>query len=103
MKLFIYACINVLLLAAIVFLIGRKTIVNIFRKRRERINRELDELENPPEPEALPELEDDPERRAEAEAAAEAIAKIDAAADEEIKRLEHQTQRQLRDERRRAV
>ena len=100
MKLFIYACINVLLLAAIVFLIGRKTIVNIFRKRRERINRELDELENPPEPEALPEPEDDPESRAEAEAAAEAIAKIDAAAGEEIKRLEHQTQRQLRDERR---
>ena len=100
MKLFIYACINVLLLAAIIFLIGRKTIVNMFRKRRERINRELDELEAPPEPEALPEPEDDPERRAEAEAAAEAIAKIDAAASAEIERVGHQTQRQLRDERR---
>ena len=100
MKLFIYACINVLLLAAIIFLIGRKTIVNMFRKRRERINRELDELEAPPELEALPEPEDDPERRAEAEAAAEAIAKIDAAASVEIERVGHQTQRQLRDERR---
>lgn len=41
----IYAIINFLILAAIVFLFGRKMIVNIFKGRRERLNTRLDEAE----------------------------------------------------------
>lgn len=40
-----YALINFLILAAIVFLAGRKIIARIFSGRRERINKELDEAE----------------------------------------------------------
>ncbi len=97
---FLYACINVLLLAAIIFLVGRKTIVNIFRSRRERINRELDYIERPPEPEKLPEPAHDPETKAAADAANEEIARINAETDGELERLSEQIERQLRDERR---
>ncbi len=61
MEHFIYACINLLLLAAIIFLVGRKTIVRLFRTRREKICRELDELENQP---PLPADEAEPEEPA---------------------------------------
>lgn len=44
---FLYALINFLLLALVVFLIGRKMISSIFSSRLERINRELDEAESP--------------------------------------------------------
>ena len=50
MEHFFYACINILLLGGAIFLIGRKPIVRMFRSRRERINRELDELEAPEAP-----------------------------------------------------
>ena len=65
---FVYALINFLLLAVIIFAVLRKTIKKIFTSRRERINAELDEAEalergseelerallSEPEPEALP-------------------------------------------------
>ena len=44
---FVYAVINVLLLAGILYLFGRKAVVNMFRSRREKIARELDEAETP--------------------------------------------------------
>ena len=50
----IYVIINVLLLAGIIFLFGRKAIAGMFRTRRERINRELTEAETPFVPEPLP-------------------------------------------------
>lgn len=40
---FIYVIINFLLLVAIVVLFGRKSIISIFRTRRERIDSELEE------------------------------------------------------------
>lgn len=42
---FIYALINFLILAAVVFFAGRKIIARIFTGRRDRVNRELDEAE----------------------------------------------------------
>ncbi len=57
-----FVIINFLILAGIIFLFCRKTIVRIFKDRRERINRELDraqELEDMmPEDEAQPDFED---------------------------------------------
>ena len=43
----IYYIINFLILVGIIVLFGRKTIVSIFRNRREKINAELDEAEKP--------------------------------------------------------
>ena len=43
---FLYAIINFLILVGIIVLFGRKTIVKIFRDRRERIDRELDAAES---------------------------------------------------------
>ena len=43
----IYVIINFLLLILIIYLIGRKMILNIFRGRREKINRALDEISEP--------------------------------------------------------
>ena len=40
---FVYAVINLLILAGLIYLVGRKSIVKIFRSRREKIARELDE------------------------------------------------------------
>jgi len=48
----IYVIINFLLLILIIYLIGRKMILNIFQGRREKINQALDEIEAP-----LPEVE----------------------------------------------
>ncbi len=48
---FIYTVINFLLLLLIIYLVGRKMIVNIFRGRREKINQDLDAI-NEPLPEA---------------------------------------------------
>ena len=48
---FIYTVINFLLLLLIIYLVGRKMIVNIFRGRREKINQDLDVI-NEPLPEA---------------------------------------------------
>ena len=45
MMIFVYSLINFLILAAVILLFGRKTIVSIFRSRRERIGRELDEAQ----------------------------------------------------------
>ena len=42
MERFIFAVINFLLLFAIIYFIGRKSIAAIFDSRREKINRELD-------------------------------------------------------------
>ena len=42
---FIYTLINFLLLALIIFLVGRKSIVRMFRSRREKIGADLDEAE----------------------------------------------------------
>ncbi len=50
----IYVIINVLLLAGILFLVGRKSIAGIFRSRLDRINAALDEAETPFVPEPLP-------------------------------------------------
>lgn len=41
----IYAIINFLILATLIFILGRKMIVNIFSKRKEKINNDLDESE----------------------------------------------------------
>ena len=49
----IYVLINFVILAAILYFAGRKTVVRLFRTRREKIGRELDEVEAPYE---LPEL-----------------------------------------------
>ncbi len=40
-----YVIINFLILAAILFIFGRKTVVSIFKNRYDRLNRELDEAE----------------------------------------------------------
>ena len=53
---FVYAVINLLILAGLIYLVGRKTIVKIFRSRREKITRELDAAETPFAPEPLPEM-----------------------------------------------
>ena len=42
---FIYALINCLILAALIWLLGRKMIASIFKKRLDKINSELDEAE----------------------------------------------------------
>ena len=42
---FVYSIINFLILAAILVLFGRKAVLAIFRGRRERIGRALDEAE----------------------------------------------------------
>ena len=42
----IYKIINFALLVVLLVLVGRKPVVNIFRSRRERIDRELDEAEH---------------------------------------------------------
>ena len=42
---FVYALINFILLALIIFLLGRKSVRRMFSERRERINAELDEAE----------------------------------------------------------
>ena len=52
---FVYAIINLLILAGLIYLVGRKSIVKIFRSRRERIAQELDEAEAPLTAEPLPE------------------------------------------------
>ena len=44
---FVYALINFILLFGLLWLVGRKAIANIFGKRLERINSELDEAEKP--------------------------------------------------------
>ena len=46
----IYVIINTLLLILIIYLIGRKMILNIFRGRREKINKALDEIAEPVPP-----------------------------------------------------
>ena len=42
----VYTLINFLLLALIIFIVGRKSIVRMFRSRRERINADLDDAED---------------------------------------------------------
>lgn len=51
---FLYAIINFLILIGLIFLFGRKTIVKIFKDRRERINRELDAAESVAQTEYTP-------------------------------------------------
>ena len=81
---FVYSVINLLILAAILWFAGRKTIVKMFRSRRENIVRELDEAEEPFKAEPLPEAKsvDDAPYRAELAAAqseeARSAAEIDA-------------------------
>ena len=54
MPLFVYQIINFLLLVLIIYLVGRKMILNIFRSRREKINKALDAVEEVlPEPEVV--------------------------------------------------
>ena len=53
----LYVIINFLILVAGLILVGRKTVVRIFRTRRERIAAELDEVEAPYELEELPPVE----------------------------------------------
>ena len=50
MSRFLFAVINFLLLAAIIYFIGGKMISSIFSSRRDRINKKLDELETKNEP-----------------------------------------------------
>ena len=57
---FLFALINFLLLAGVLVLVGRKTVIRIFRTRRERINAELDEAESPLPSVELPPQEDIP-------------------------------------------
>ena len=70
---FLYAVINLLILAGIIYFFGRKTIVKIFRSRREKIDQEIDEAEAPIISEPLPEAKtpDDAPLRAEIAAAEE--------------------------------
>ena len=49
----IYVIINVLILAAILYFAGRKSIVSMFRSRRERIDAALTEAETPAKPAPL--------------------------------------------------
>ncbi len=57
---FVYALINFLILAALLWLFGRKTISSIFNKRSERINHDLDEAEKiEASVISLPEIPDD--------------------------------------------
>ena len=58
---FIYALINFLILAALIWLLGRKMIASIFKKRLDKINSELDEAEEIEKTEYVaPELPDVP-------------------------------------------
>lgn len=58
---FIYAIINFLILAALIWLLGRKMIASIFKKRLDKINSELDEAEEIEKTEYVaPELPDVP-------------------------------------------
>ena len=64
---FIFTIINFLLLLLIIYLVGRKMIVNIFRGRKERINQSLDIANQAlPEPEEYdpPKPEDDESHKA---------------------------------------
>ena len=58
---FLYAIINFLILAALIWLLGRKMIASIFKKRLDKINSELDEAEEIEKTEYIaPELHDVP-------------------------------------------
>ena len=69
MKIFMpieYVIINFLILAALIFVFGRKMIASIFKTRRQRVRRELEEIEEAAktelicaEPETLPEEDDE--------------------------------------------
>ena len=86
----LYALINVLLLAGIIWIFGRKQIVAIFRSRRERINAALDETERAlPQPEIAPEQPALPveEKRS---SAAETVEAIQNETQEQEYRLESQ-------------
>ena len=94
-----YVIINFLLLAGIVLLFFGKTIVKIFRSRRERLLQQLDEAEQieqmpqpqrpalPEEEETVPVFEELEEERAEA---ADKITKIKAFGQREIRELHHE-------------
>ncbi|MBQ7035765.1 MAG: F0F1 ATP synthase subunit delta, partial [Clostridia bacterium] len=76
-----YVIINFLLLAVLLFLVGRKTVIKLFRSRREGILAALDEAEQiensaPPAPKSLPEEEPLPENPALTEAKKAAGGKI---------------------------
>ncbi|MBQ2755147.1 MAG: F0F1 ATP synthase subunit alpha [Oscillospiraceae bacterium] len=98
---FLYACINTLIIAALIFIIGRKMISKMFNGRREKICRELDELEAPTETPKLPE-ETSAEQPAAADSALieETVAKINSAAKSEIEQLDKQHIYQINDIRR---
>lgn len=100
---FIYAIINFLILIAILFLFGRKTISSIFTRRLDRINRALDEAEDlertpreiPPIPtveELCGEIERDNQ-----------VAEIEQTAAVEVNQMYHQTDGILQSMRREGV
>ncbi len=84
---FVYALINVLLLAGLLILFARKPVARMFSRRRERINRELDEADRILQEQVkLPELP--PEGAGEpGPAAEEEIHRIAAEAGDEVARI----------------
>lgn len=85
---FVYAIINFLILGGLIFLFGRKTIVKLFRERRERIERELSEAEAETE-QAVPDSSADKEAPSSSEALAAAkIADIRSDTAEQMSRVE---------------
>lgn len=104
----IYAIINFLILAGLLFLFGRRTVVSIFRGRREKINRELDEIQtisdekteipNVPSVEEL--IETEKKQHADIHSEAEAVL---CEAEKEVARINDQAKHEMDDMRRDAV
>ena len=97
---FLYQIINFLILAALIWLIGRKMIVSIFADRRARINRELDETERIEKAEmSLPEIPTEFSGEIPQPILRE-VDEIHAHAEKEAKNVLHQTEGELHDMRR---
>lgn len=105
---FIYAIINFLILAGLLFLFGRRIVVSIFRGRRERIDSELDEVQRLNEEEAvipqIPTVDEliDAERAQHTELHSEADAVL-RDAEREAARINDQAKHEMDDMRRDAV
>jgi len=99
---FLYAVINFLLLAGVIWLFGRKTIRSIFTSRRERINRELDEAEAIEKElaSAGPEAEPEPPAAAADDAFEAELRELRSGLEAELAHIEEQTAEMCRNMRR---
>ena len=96
---FPYVIINFLLLAGIIWLVGRKTIVSMFRSRREEIEAGLDLAEQPFVPEELPSEEPGEEPLEEPKRSA-AVDELWSAREERFRELDADYEQSVADQRR---